>query len=174
MRKVLTRGSAGHPGNNVKSDGDSPTRHRISGAGEQYHPRVRELPARRPVIPDDLVGPIAERARRALTELSRRRRRNGDLLPRASTQYRIIGGGMHTSHRWFLTLTAALPLTTLRAQTPAPETKRPSVVALAVRTSLYHVQPTTDQQAKIKTIVAEQEPRLAVVRDSMRPWLAKL
>jgi len=81
---------------------------------------------------------------------------------------------MHTSHRWFLTLTAALPLTTLRAQTPAPETKRPSVVALAVRTSLYHVQPTTDQQAKIKTIVAEQEPRLAVVRDSMRPWLAKL
>jgi hypothetical protein len=71
-------------------------------------------------------------------------------------------------------MTAVLPLAPLRAQTPAPETKRPSVVAFAVRASLYHVQPTADQQAKIKTIVAEQQPRLAVVRDSVRPWLAKL
>lgn len=81
---------------------------------------------------------------------------------------------MHTSHQLFLAIVIALPFSASRAQTPAPGPKRPPVVVMAVRASLYRVQPTAEQQTKIKAIVAQQRPRLAAVRDSMTPWIEKL
>jgi hypothetical protein len=81
---------------------------------------------------------------------------------------------MHTSRRLSLTLILALPFSASPAQTPSPSAKRPPIIAVAVRASLYRVQPTVDQQAKIKALVTNQRPRLAAVRDSMTPWVTKL
>ncbi|HEX8944178.1 MAG TPA: hypothetical protein VF785_13655 [Gemmatimonadaceae bacterium] len=81
---------------------------------------------------------------------------------------------MRASHRLFLMMVSAIPLSAMQAQTPAAPPKRPPVIAMAVRASLFHVQPTVEQQTKIKAIVAQQRPRLVVVRDSMKPWAEKL
>jgi hypothetical protein len=81
---------------------------------------------------------------------------------------------MHTRHRLCLALVVTLPFSASRAQTPESDAQRPSIIAVAIRASLYRVQPTSDQQAKIKALVTEQRPRLVAVRDSMKPWAAKL
>ena len=81
---------------------------------------------------------------------------------------------MQAPHRLALALVLTLPFSASPAQTPASGAQRPPVIALAVRASLYGVQPTLDQQAKIKALVTEQRPRLVAVRDSMKPWAAKL
>jgi hypothetical protein len=81
---------------------------------------------------------------------------------------------MHTPHRLSLALLFTLPVSASPAQTPAWRAQRPPIIAVAVRASLYRVQPTSDQQAKIRALVTEQRPQLVAVRDSMKPWATKL
>lgn len=81
---------------------------------------------------------------------------------------------MHTPHRLSLALVLTLPFSASPAQTPASGAQRPPIIAVAMRASLYRVQPNSDQQAKVKALVTQQRPRLVAVRDSMKPWAAKL
>ena len=60
-----------------------------------------------------------------------------------------------------------------QASPPTSKVNR-SIVAMAVRASLFHVQPTTEQQTKIKAIVEQQRSKLVAIHESMKPWPAKL
>jgi hypothetical protein len=84
---------------------------------------------------------------------------------------------MHTSRPLLAALLVA-PFLASRAQAPVTTTRsatRPlSIFVKAVRASLYHVQPTPEQQTKIKAIVAQQRPKLVAIRESMKPWPDKL
>jgi len=70
---------------------------------------------------------------------------------------------MHTSHRWFLTIDRRV--SARDATGPDAGTGNETSVRRCVRSSRVALpcSTTADQQAKIKAIVAEQEPRVQTV-----------
>ena len=65
-------------------------------------------------------------------------------------------------------------LSTARAQTAPAGAARPPIIAAAVRASLRGIQLTGEQQTAVKAVVVNHQPQIATVRDSMKPWVAKL
>jgi hypothetical protein len=80
---------------------------------------------------------------------------------------------MRTSRLFILALAMTPAWHVSHAQTQ-PAGQRPAIIAVAVRGTLRGIQLTDAQRTAVKTIVTQHAPQMAAVRETMKPWAAKL